>query len=360
MNTSMDTAASLPATHAAGGVMAALAPVPAAPDETPGTDMMTALFEDVLRGAAGAAGLPPAVEAHAWGAEAEGDGSTDDGEVQPPADPALLVPALTAAAAALVLPAVPAAASSASRTAPSPGLAPSAGTAGVVPANGALPGSSLPVMQAPVAAAPHAAAAKVAASAAGNPVPAVAAADAAAASQRASEPAAAALARTEPAAPVAGIAPAQAPAQAPVADGVLPLKASAPSQWRQPLQEALGDRLKLQLQRGSEQAVIRLDPPTLGRIEILVRHEGGNVQVHLSASNGEVLRQLGHIGDSLRQDLVNRQYGDVSVVVSDGSRDAEGRQRQRQGEQQQAPGRALAEADDGEHAGTFAIAADRN
>lgn len=152
------------------------------------------------------------------------------------------------------------------------------------------------------------------------------------------------------------------PASAPVRDdGVVQLLAKLPPQWRQPLQEALGERLQLQLNRGSEHAVIRLDPPSLGRIEILIRHEGGVLQVQLSASNGEVLRQLAQIGDSLRHDLMHRQYSDVSVMVADSSRDAEGRQRHAQHEaQDEGPNRALTEADDGLPATAFALAHDRD
>ncbi|RJF97040.1 flagellar hook-length control protein FliK [Noviherbaspirillum cavernae] len=126
--------------------------------------------------------------------------------------------------------------------------------------------------------------------------------------------------------------------------------AGAPAQWQQPLREALGERLQVQLGRNSEHAVIRLDPPMLGRIEISIRHEAGALQVHMSASNGEVLRQLHGIGDGLRQDLVQRQYNDVAVVVSASPRqgDAESAGRQRQGnpgQEDKTPGRALADAD---------------
>jgi len=128
------------------------------------------------------------------------------------------------------------------------------------------------------------------------------------------------------------------------------LSPGTPAQWRQPLAEALGDRLQLNLQRGNDQAVIRLEPPQLGRIDIAIRHEAGSLQVHLSATHGEVVRQLQTIGDSLRQDLGQRAYGDVSVVVGDASmgRDADGRSRGRPQQPEDAgPGRALAEAESG-------------
>lgn len=92
--------------------------------------------------------------------------------------------------------------------------------------------------------------------------------------------------------------------------------AGAPEQWQQPLREALGDRLQVNLQRNNNQAVIRLDPPNMGSIEISIRQSAGALQVNLSASNSEVVRQLNAIGDSVRQDLATRQFSDVAVTVS--------------------------------------------
>lgn len=139
---------------------------------------------------------------------------------------------------------------------------------------------------------------------------------------------------------------------------VLKLPNGEAAHWRQPLLQALGERLQVELGRGSERAVIRLDPPMMGSIEIVIRHEGGALQVQLSATHGEVLRQLQALGDSLRQELVHRQYAEVSVQVSDGSRDADGRQRQRQ-QDEAAPGRALAEAEGEQGRAAFALAPDQ-
>ena len=141
--------------------------------------------------------------------------------------------------------------------------------------------------------------------------------------------------------------------------------AGPPTAWRQTLQEALGDRLQLQLGRGMEQATIRLEPPMLGRIEISVRHSGGNLEVSIAASNSEVLRQLNTVSDSLRNDLAGRQYSNVSVNVSETPRaqstaqagnqpsgqpgaDAGGRGRQQSEEEQRqrTPGLALNDTGD--------------
>ena len=141
--------------------------------------------------------------------------------------------------------------------------------------------------------------------------------------------------------------------------------AGTPEQWQQPLREALGDRLQLQLQRNDNQAVIRLDPPNMGRIEISIRHSDGALQVNLSANNSEVLRQLNSIGDSVRQDLSQRQFSEVAVTVSaaragqgQGQADADGRGRQqRDAEDGRTPGRALSEDDSA--AGSFAMLTER-
>jgi len=131
-----------------------------------------------------------------------------------------------------------------------------------------------------------------------------------------------------------------------------------PNEWQQPLRAALGDRLQLQLQRNSEHAVIRLDPPNLGSIEISIRHSAGALQVNLSASNSDVLRQLNTVSDNMRSDLSQRQFSDVAVTVSasNGRGLADGSGGGRRGEQEQqdrGPGRALSEGD--QPSSTFAM-----
>jgi flagellar hook-length control protein FliK len=136
-----------------------------------------------------------------------------------------------------------------------------------------------------------------------------------------------------------------------------------PSAWRQSLREALGERLQMQAGRGLEQAVIRLDPPQLGRVEIAIRHTAGSLEVTLTATHGEVLRQLHAVSDNLRSDLAQRQYAEVAVTVTPAPRnaaanpfgaDAQGRGRQGGREQeQQAPGLAL--FDDGAAASAFSL-----
>lgn len=145
-------------------------------------------------------------------------------------------------------------------------------------------------------------------------------------------------------------------AAAAVGQTPLQLGDTPPRQWQQPLMQALGDRLQLQIAARSEQAVIRLEPPLLGRVEIAIQHQAGDLQVRLSASHPEVTRQLQHISEGLRLDLAQRQSGEVSVQVSPrGLGESGGQMDSSQGQRRQAeaedrrPGRALGE--DGETQG---------
>jgi flagellar hook-length control protein FliK len=155
-----------------------------------------------------------------------------------------------------------------------------------------------------------------------------------------------------PSAAIAGALAPQAAAGAPAADTVK--LAGPPTAWRQSLQEALGERMNVQVGKGIEQAVIRLEPPQMGRIDIAIRHSAGTLEVNISATNGEVLRQLQNVSDNLRNDLSQRQFTEVAVTVTPAPKNGaapfgdpqqgRGRRQEREQEDQQ-PGRALAEAD---------------
>jgi flagellar hook-length control protein FliK len=163
----------------------------------------------------------------------------------------------------------------------------------------------------------------------------------------------------------AGSAMATAAPAAPLqhAPGAVPL-AGPPTAWRQTLHEALGERLRLQVGNSVEQAVIRLEPPNLGRIEIAIRHSAGTLEVSLTATHGEVVRQLNAVSDNLRNDLAGRQFSEVAVSVSQAPRtqqqgmaafaDQQGRQ-QRGGRRQDENDPGLALADAGAPSSTFSL-----
>lgn len=149
--------------------------------------------------------------------------------------------------------------------------------------------------------------------------------------------------QTPQGAPAAPTAPAAG--GAPVLDsGSVRLPASEPDLWQRPLAQALGDRLQVQASQGIEHARIRLEPPSLGRIEIVLRQESGQLQVQLSASHHEVVRQLQAMGDGLRQELSHKQGTPVTVQVFEDRALADGRSPHRerqQPEQEDRPGQGL-------------------
>jgi flagellar hook-length control protein FliK len=141
------------------------------------------------------------------------------------------------------------------------------------------------------------------------------------------------------------------PSAQPAADTVK--LAGPPTAWRQSLQETLGDRLNVHVGNNVQQATISIEPPQLGRIDIAIRHSAGTLEVNISATNGDVLRQLQTVSDNLRNDLSQRQYTEVAVTVTPapknnaapfGDPQQQGRGRQQGRDQENEPGRGLAEA----------------
>jgi flagellar hook-length control protein FliK len=141
------------------------------------------------------------------------------------------------------------------------------------------------------------------------------------------------------------------PSAQPAADTVK--LAGPPTAWRQSLQETLGDRLNVHVGNNVQQATISIEPPQLGRIDIAIRHSAGMLEVNISATNGDVLRQLQTVSDNLRNDLSQRQYTEVAVTVTPapknnaapfGDPQQQGRGRQQGRDQENEPGRGLAEA----------------
>lgn len=122
---------------------------------------------------------------------------------------------------------------------------------------------------------------------------------------------------------------------------------SAPVRLGAELTRVLGERIDVQLQRGVERAVIRLDPQSMGTLHIAIRHEGGTVQIQMIASHEEVARQLQTMSEALRQDLSSRHHGDVTVVVRHGQGMEQGARHGDGGahREEKRPGPALAEAD---------------
>lgn len=88
------------------------------------------------------------------------------------------------------------------------------------------------------------------------------------------------------------------------------------AKWGEQMLQTLRENVGLQLQHRQQNATIRLDPPELGSMEIFLSHESGRLTVQISASQGDVARLLQQTSDRLRQELVNQQFVQVNVQIS--------------------------------------------
>lgn len=107
------------------------------------------------------------------------------------------------------------------------------------------------------------------------------------------------------------------------------LKLESPqAKWGEQMLNALRDNVELQLQQKVQSATIRLDPPELGSLEILLSHESGRLNVQISAANGDVARLLHNTSERLRQELVGQNFLQVNVQVSADSQSGQQGQQQ--------------------------------
>lgn len=91
----------------------------------------------------------------------------------------------------------------------------------------------------------------------------------------------------------------------------------------------LKDRIQFQLGQQQQISIIRLDPPSLGKLEIAVQLDAGKLTVHIGANQSDVCRSLQQFSDNLRQHLTAQNFMEVNVQVS-----SEGQSQQRQQQQQ--------------------------
>ncbi|WDD99308.1 flagellar hook-length control protein FliK [Thalassomonas actiniarum] len=91
--------------------------------------------------------------------------------------------------------------------------------------------------------------------------------------------------------------------------------------WSRQLFNTLQDRIEMQANQQIKQAKIRLDPPELGRLELMVRIEGDRMSVSVNASNAAVREALQETNDRLRQELENQFGSSVDVNVGSDSSD---------------------------------------
>lgn len=91
--------------------------------------------------------------------------------------------------------------------------------------------------------------------------------------------------------------------------------------WSRQLFNTLQDRIEMQANQQIKQAKIRLDPPELGRLELIVRIEGDRMSVSVNASNSSVREALQETNERLRQELENQFGSSVDVNVGSDSSD---------------------------------------
>ena len=103
----------------------------------------------------------------------------------------------------------------------------------------------------------------------------------------------------------------------------------------------LKDQIHFQLNKQQQISTIRLDPPSLGKLEIAVQLDNGKLMVHIGANQSEVCHALQQFSDDLCQHLTAQNFMEVNVQVS-----SEGQSQQQQSGHQQEEVSAALQLDD--------------
>ena len=101
----------------------------------------------------------------------------------------------------------------------------------------------------------------------------------------------------------------------------------------------LKDRIQFQIGQQQQISTIRLDPPSLGKLEIAVQLDAGKLMVHIGANQSDVCRSLQQFSENLRQHLTAQNFMEVNVQVS--SEGQSQQQKQQSGHQQDEVASAL-------------------
>ena len=79
--------------------------------------------------------------------------------------------------------------------------------------------------------------------------------------------------------------------------------------------QVLQDRVTLQAQQNLQEAKIRLDPPELGKLDLLVRVEGDRLSVQINANSAVTREALMQVSERLRTELQEQNFVHVDVNV---------------------------------------------
>ncbi|NLS13719.1 flagellar hook-length control protein FliK [Vibrio sp. SM6] len=91
--------------------------------------------------------------------------------------------------------------------------------------------------------------------------------------------------------------------------------------WGEQMLQALHDKVSLQAQQNLQEARIRLDPPDLGKLDLIVRVEGDRLNVQLNANVAATREALAQVSERLRSELQSEHFVHVDVNVG-GERDS--------------------------------------
>lgn len=105
------------------------------------------------------------------------------------------------------------------------------------------------------------------------------------------------------------------------------------AQWGEALTHMLKENIHFQLGQQQQISTIRLDPPSLGKLEIAIQLDAGKLTVHIGASHADVCRTLQQCGDALRVQLTQQNFVQVEVQVSPDGQSQSQSQRQRDNRQ---------------------------
>lgn len=90
---------------------------------------------------------------------------------------------------------------------------------------------------------------------------------------------------------------------------------SSAAKWGEQMMQVLHDRVTLQAQQNMQEAKIRLDPPELGRMNLIVRMEGDTLNVQINANAASTREALVQVSERLRAELQNQNFLNVNVNV---------------------------------------------
>ncbi|UTM58619.1 flagellar hook-length control protein FliK [Photobacterium sp. CCB-ST2H9] len=130
---------------------------------------------------------------------------------------------------------------------------------------------------------------------------------------------------TGPAHAQSASAPASASATSQVEWASVKLPQGQQSKWGEQMMQVLQDRVQLQASQNLQEARIRLDPPDLGKLDLIVRMDGDRLSVQIHANQAAVRDALVQVSERLRAELQDQNFVHVDVNVGDG----------RQGQQQE-------------------------